>query len=246
MSNPVIVTSIILKNSTLNLSFSKTSSKTAQETPSVVESIVLDTTSTTIDTSSISRPKSVAITNNSSAGTILVGFDGVDFDQAIEPSDMALINLRSADKVEITTVQTVADVSGSLNSTAFLVGGKSGSWAVWYDIDDSGSPAPNIGQDFSLEVSGVATDDDAAAVALATYNAMTASAEFLEDFSVAYDATTDDDLITITDLFNGVRSSAGVTSGFTVTATQEGAAPRDVYAKAESGEIDAFISIMPY
>ena len=99
----------------------------------------------------------------------------------------------------------------------------------------------------SAKIASIVTDDTAASVALAIFTDLSLDVAFLDDFAVAYDATVDDDLITITDKFTGTRTNLADTgtTGFTVATTQEGAAGRSVYAKASAGEIETLISIMP-
>ena len=170
----------------------------------------------------------------------------MDYDQEVAPGDIAMIRLRDGDKLETQTVQTIADVSASLDTDYFTLEGASGTWAVWYDVDDDGATEPAHGATNSIEITGVATDDTAATVASVTATELAASAEFSADFDVSYDATADDDLITITDKFNGTRTNiAAGTSGFTVATTQGGAAGRSLYAKASAGSMECLVAVMP-
>lgn len=127
---------------------------------------------------------------------------------------------------ETQTITTVADASDSLDGTYLTLQGNSGTWAIWIDTDDSGTAEPSHGMNDSVEVTGIVTDDTAAAVAAAIYAALIADADFMADFYVEYDAATDDDLITITDRYTGTRTNLADTgsTGFTVATTQAGAA----------------------
>jgi hypothetical protein len=158
-----------------------------------------------------------------------------------------ILRLRNLDKFETQTMVTVADVADSLDAKYVILNGNSGSWAIWIDVDDSGTVEPATGATNSAKVSSIVTDDNAAAVALAIFTDLSVDAGFLEDFRITYDATVDDDLVTITDNFTGVRTNIVDTgaTGFTVATTQEGAVGRSVYAKASAGEIEALISVMP-
>ena len=246
MANPRIVSSLTLNNSTARIAFQQTFSTVANEEPSILEVTTLTTSSTTVDFGTVDNPKYVAFSHTGTDNSILVGFDGVSYDMEIAPGDIALVRIRDEGKLETQTAQTVADSSGSLNTDYFTLEGNSGTWAVWFDVDDSGSSEPAHGQTNSVEITSIVTDDTAASVALAIYTDLIASTEFTADFDVAYDATVDDDLITITDKFLGNRTNiAAGTSGFTVATTQAGATGRSVYAKSSAGEIEALIAVMP-
>lgn len=247
MANPRIIASLTVNNSTANLSFRQNASTVANEESSIVEVTTLTTGSTTIGTGTIINPKYFAFYNADSENSILVGFDGVDYDTEIPSGDFALIRLRDSDKLETQTVTTVADVSDSLDGTYITLEGESGTWTVWIDVDDSGTAAPASGTDSFAEITSILTNDTAAAVALAIYTDLIADEAFMADFDVEYDATVDDDFITITDKFPGTRTNIADTgtTGFTVATTQGGATGRSVYAKSSAGEVEALIAVMP-
>lgn len=247
MALPRIVTSLTVRNTTADLAFSQSESFTGNEESSSVAVVTLTTSSTTVSAGTTANPKYFSFSNQSGDNKILIGFDGTNYDQEVAGGDMVLVRLRNSDKVEIQTAQTVADVSESLDGTYFIVNGETGSWAIWIDVGDSGTAAPAASTTSYAEITSVAADDTAAAVAAAIANDLQNNADFSIDFTVEYDATVDDDLITITDNFIGTRTDITAnTSGFTVAKTQDGVATgRSVYAKSDSGEVEALISVMP-
>jgi len=247
MAKPTIITSLTLSNSTSNLLFSEGGSFVGKEESSSVKVTTLTTSSGLVDVDTVLTPKYFAFSHQGTAGSVLISTDNVAFDQEIAPGDTLLVRLRNLDKFETSTVTTVADVAASLDAKYFTLAGNSGTWAVWIDVDDGGTAEPAHGMTNSAEIISIVTDDTAAAVALAIFTDLSADTAFLEDFTVTYDADTDDDFLTITDNFTGVRTNIADTgtTGFTVATTQEGAAGRSVYAKASAGEIETLIAIMP-
>ena len=247
MAKPLILSALTLNNSTADLSFTESDAYTGKEESSSVRVTTLTTSSGLVDVDTVLTPKYFAFGHQGTEGSILVSLDNVTFDQEVAPGDTLLVRLRNLDKFETQTMVTVADVADSLDAKYVILNGNSGSWAIWIDVDDSGTVEPATGATNSAKVSSIVTNDTAAAVALAIFTDLSVDTGFLEDFRVTYDATVDDDLVTITDNFTGVRTNiadTGVT-GFTVATTQEGAVGRSVYAKASAGEIEALISIMP-
>ena len=247
MAKPTILSALTLNNSTADLSFTESDAYTGKEESSSVRVTTLTTSSGLVDVDTVLTPKYFAFGHQGTEGSILVSLDNVTFDQEVAPGDTLLVRLRNLDKFETQTMVTVADVADSLDAKYVILNGNSGSWAIWIDVDDSGTVEPATGATNSAKVSSIVTNDTAAAVALAIFTDLSVDTGFLEDFRVTYDATVDDDLVTITDNFTGVRTNiadTGVT-GFTVATTQEGAVGRSVYAKASAGEIEALISIMP-
>jgi len=81
---------------------------------------------------------------------------------------------------EISKITTVADVADSLDGKYFLLYDKSGSVGVWIDVDNSGTGAPAgaLAAARQIEVTGVVTDDTAAAVAAAVQAAIDADSQF--------------------------------------------------------------------
>ena len=247
MAKPTIITSLTLNNSTADLSFNKGDSFVGKEESSSVKVTTLTTSSGLVDVDTVLTPKYFAFSHQGTEGSVLISTDNVAFDQEVAPGDTLLVRLRNLDKFETGTVTTVADVSDSLNLKYLTLDGNSGTWTIWIDVDDSGSVEPAHGMTNSAEIISIVTDDTAASVALAIFTDLSADTAFLEDFTVTYDALTDDDFLTITDNFTGTRTNLADTgtTGFTVATTQEGAAGRSVYAKASAGSIECKIGIMP-
>ena len=109
-------------------------------------------------------------------------------------------------------VTTVADVAGSLHQKYFIVYDSQGSVAVWYDVNNTGTPPPAAGANRYIKVATVITGDSAATVATKT-----ASATALDNaFSTGVVGTQ----VTLTNVINGsLASGTSNTSGFTVTTT---------------------------
>ena len=247
MAKPTILSALTLNNSTADLSFTESAAYTGKEESSSVRVTTLTTSSGLVDVDTVLTPKYFAFGHQGTEGSILVSTDNVTFDLEVAPGDTMLLRLRNLDKFETQTMVTVADVADNLDAKYVILYGNSGSWAIWIDVDDSGTVEPATGATNSAKVSSIVTNDTAAAVALAIFTDLSVDTAFLEDFRITYDATVDDDLLTITDNFTGVRTNIADTgaTGFTVATTQEGAAGRSVYAKASAGEIEALISVMP-
>ena len=248
MSN--ISANINLTNSTAGLNFNTLNSYESLEESSYVKVTTITSTAEVLDYDTILDPKFIGISHEGTAGDLLVSFDGVDYDQQVSGQEMLLIRLRNSDKTQQQTVTTVADVSGDLNGKYFTMDGNSGTWAVW--INEYGTaPEPAHGQTNSVEISSILLNDTAAAVAAAIVNDLSASTAFTNDFTIAYNAAVDDDLITITDKTIGVRTSiadatAPDDTGFTFATTQTGTAvTRVIYLKSDSVDIEAGISVMP-
>lgn len=211
----------------------------------VKKTIALTTAATQLTFSEITSLGAVAIKaeqdpDNLAEDDILISVDGgSNYTLRITEGGMQPIRLNSDDKVETQTITTVADVSDSLDGTYVTLEGNSGTWAIWIDTDDSGTAEPSHGLDDSVEVTGIATDDTAAAVAAAIYAALIADTDFMADFDVSYDAATDDDFITITDKHTGTRTDIADTgsTGFTLATTQQGAADTSIYIKSAGTSI---------
>lgn len=116
---------------------------------------------------------------------------------------------------QVTTVQCVADVSGSLNNKYFLISaGDGGSdYYVWFNVSGGGVD-PALSGKTPIPVA-ISTNDTASTVATAVQTAVDAEADF--------GATVLTDTVTITNALGGVTvdGSAG-NSGFTVTVTTKG------------------------
>lgn len=119
---------------------------------------------------------------------------------------------------EVSTITTIADVSGSLDGKAFLLRETGNALAcIWIDVDDGGGSAPAAcaGADRNLELTGIVTNDSANAVASDIASELTADG--------SWTATADTNTVTIVDAATGTRTdlTAG-TSGFTVAVTYQG------------------------
>lgn len=169
--------------------------------------------------------------SGAAAGTLSIYGEGtaatgdVRLDTNVTESDILDLGLSSDYQTytfvnpEITTVECVADSGGSLNQKYFRIYDSAGSVGVWIDVDNSGSAAPAgvSGDDRTIEVTGVATGDTAAAVATAVAAALDADGQF--------HAGASDDTVTVYDATGGTRTDAGAgDSGFTVTVIDQGSA----------------------
>lgn len=80
---------------------------------------------------------------------------------------------------QIDEIDAVADSGGSLDGLYFDVADADGPVRVWFDVDDSGTAAPATPLGGRLiEVTGIVTDDNDAAVAAAVASAIDADSEF--------------------------------------------------------------------
>lgn len=117
---------------------------------------------------------------------------------------------------QVVTIQTVADVSGSLNNTYFLLpaGDNGNTYYVWLNVNSLGvDPAPAEG-DIGIEVA-VATDETATNIASAIQALIHAEADF--------SASVLSDTITVTNVVGGLTADAADgDTGFTITTTTKG------------------------
>lgn len=121
------------------------------------------------------------------------------------------------------TVDTVADVAGSLHLTWFTVYDSQGSVAVWYDVNNTGAPAPAHGANRGIRVATVVTNDNANDVASKTGQVLT--------LDNAYSVGVITNQITLTSLVNGVLPNGSAsTSGFAVS-TSAGTADNSIDGK---------------
>lgn len=133
---------------------------------------------------------------------------------------------------EISTIQTVADSSDSLDGTYFTIYDSAGSVGVWIDVGDTGTSAPSgaTASDRQIEVTGVATDDTAAAVATAVQSALDADGSFSASVST--------DTVTVTDAATGTRTDiADGDTGFTVAVSQQGTDSTSAPATPSGGRL---------
>lgn len=118
-------------------------------------------------------------------------------------------------EAEVTTVTTVADVSGSLDGTYFTLNsaGDATNYYVWIDVAAGGNDPAPAGLT-GIQVS-VATNDTADDVATAVASAVTGNADF--------GASASGSVVTITHAATGgATNAADVDSGFTIAITNEG------------------------
>jgi hypothetical protein len=116
---------------------------------------------------------------------------------------------------EITTIQTLADDSGSLDGTYFILSDNVGTVAFWIDIDNHGTSAPVHGADRAVEITTIATDDDAETVAAKVATAV--------DNDSKFSASATEDVVTVTDVSVGERTDAvDGDTGFTIEVVQDG------------------------
>lgn len=107
-------------------------------------------------------------------------------------------------------IDTVADVAGSLNGTYFTIYDTAGSVAIWFDINNSGTPMPPHGANRAIKIATVQTNDTANAVAARIYDYLV--------LDNAFNAAAIGNQVTLTNKQNGALSTGTAnTSGFTVT-----------------------------
>tara|TARA_R110002012_G_scaffold130733_3_gene283270 strand:- start:2351 stop:3097 length:747 start_codon:yes stop_codon:yes gene_type:complete len=247
MTTSNIYASVVTRNNTEGLNFTKSQSFIANEKTTSLDVLKIASTSALVDFGDVITPKYIAVSNSDAADSVLISFDNTNFDQEVQPGESLLIRLRNSDKQELQTVTTIADSSGSLNAKYFTLEGYSGTWAVWFDIDNSGTTEPAHGKDHSVKISGVVTDSTASQVALIMSSELIADASFSLDFLTSYNSNIDDDLVTIRDNHTGNRTDindAGST-GFTVATTQDGGSQRAIYLKSSNGEITTLVGVFP-
>ena len=144
---------------------------------------------------------------------------------------------------EITTITTVADSSGSLQSKYFFinaieadsttdVGFKTVEYYVWLDVSSGGSD-PSISGKTGVEVN-VSTNDTAATVATAVKNALDA----LSNFS----ASVDSNVVTVTNANRGsVTDASDNDTGFTIATTTQGTGQLAGNIKYPEASVNYFI-----
>jgi hypothetical protein len=144
---------------------------------------------------------------------------------------------------EITTITTVADSSGSLQSKYFFinaieadsttdVGFKTVEYYVWLDVSSGGSD-PSISGKTGVEVN-VSTNDTAATVATAVKNAL----DGLSNFS----ASVDSNVVTVTNANRGsVTDASDNDTGFTIATTTQGTGQLAGNIKYPEASVNYFI-----
>ena len=122
------------------------------------------------------------------------------------------------------TVDTVADVADSLHLTWFILNDAQGSVAVWYDVNNTGAPAPAHGANRAIRVATVVTNDTANDVASKTGQVLALDS--------AYTVGVIANQITLTSVVNGsLPVPSAATSGFTVARSQDGTADNTLDGK---------------
>lgn len=237
MSN--IITNINIQHQDTGMSFSVSGTRAATGSGFSAAVIEVGTSEETIGYGDVANPRQVAL-RLLSGDDVQVGVaTGVYPMRLSGAGDHMILRLDVEGRKETATIQTVADVSDSLDGTYFVVEDSNGeSWAI-------GVSTLSHAEDNEIATATL-TDATAAEVAAALYAAMTASAAFTALFDVAYDAATDDDLITITDKLVGVRTDAADTgtTGFTINTTQQGAASPLIYLKS-AGSSKVVVAVIP-
>ena len=122
---------------------------------------------------------------------------------------------------ESTSITTVADTAGSLDGTYFILpDGPSTTVAFWYDVDNSGTAEPAHGAPRSVEITTVATNDNAFQVAQKTAIAINADEGFTCSNTDGY---TETELFAIdTEIGAHTSVSDAGTSGFTLSQERAG------------------------
>ena len=109
-------------------------------------------------------------------------------------------------------ITTVADVAANLSGKYFIIYSPAGSTAVWYDVNNAGTPQPPAGTVNYIKVATIISNDSANTVASKTY----ATLASYPQFSVS--AITNN--VYVNNVQNGLLSNASAgTSGFAVATT---------------------------
>lgn len=116
---------------------------------------------------------------------------------------------------EVTTITTVADVTGDLNSTYFSLHGATGEHYFWLDVD-SGGTAPALPPSAGNNEVDITADELAADVAAALVTSIDAEADFI--------ATRNNNIITVVDSGFASRTDASDSgsTGFTISVVTSG------------------------
>lgn len=226
------------------LSVPSVTQRTAISSQFASNAIEVGATDEIIPLGDITTPKQVMV-KLISGDRLRIGLDGTTYPfELVDADEATLFRLAVEGIVEISTVTTIADTAGSLDGDYFTLAGNSGTWGVWYDVDNNGTSAPAHGMTNALEITSVATGNSAILVADATAVDMAASAAFLADFSITHTVGTT--LITLTDKHTGTRTNiAAGTSGFTVASPQQGAASPVIHLKS-LGTSEVVTAVAPH
>jgi hypothetical protein len=155
------------------------------------------------------------------SGTFASDFE-VTFKGSNEKTDVVQMLINSNTLVddqlpEEWQIDTVADSSGSLDGTTFLLYDDVGSVAFWIDVDNTGSPIPVAASaaDRAIRITTVLTDETANDVAIRVQDAITNDSKF--------SATVSTNEVSVTSLVAGSRTDASdVDTGFSISTTQQG------------------------
>lgn len=121
------------------------------------------------------------------------------------------------------TITTVADIAGSLDGLFFIIFDTAGSVAVYFDVDNTGTPEPAHGASRSIRIDTILSGDNATTVATKIKDVVDLDPEFSASSALA--------VITITNIGNGATASATAgTSGFTAS-TVSGVDPASLDGK---------------
>lgn len=231
-----------IQHQTSGASFTVNSLRTAERAGFSVGEVTVGTTDESVSTEYL-NPRNIML-RLLSGDDVRVGLDGSTYPfRLAADDDFTIFQLDVEGLREISTVTTIADVAGSLDGDYFTLEGSSGTWGVWYDVDDNGTSAPAHGMTNALEITSVVTGNSAILVADATATDMAASTAFAADFTVTHTVGTT--LITLTDNYTGTRTNlAAGTSGFTMATTQGGAASPVIHMKS-LGTSQVLVGVIP-
>lgn len=164
------------------------------------------------------------------AGTITIDFGGADASaldiatqinslEGFDAEETVAGDFVHSEKIavpEITTVETVADVSGSLDGTYFTISSPTDNYYVWMDVDSAGND-PELIDAIAIPIS-VTTNDSANAIAGYIDTALTAL-----NGGSTFSTSVISNEVTIENVVAGDANDANAeTSGFTITTTQQG------------------------
>jgi len=232
MSKTIRINAGLVDQSNSN-SITSAKTLTVQENAFVDLTFDLTTTETTLTYTNITSVGYV-LAKCVSGSDVLVSVDGgSNYIMRLSSGMGVVLPINTDSLLETQTVTTVADVSGSLDGTYFVVEDNNGeTWAI-------GDGTLSHSEDNEISVSTDLTDATAAEVAAAFYAEIVASSAFTALFSVTYNAATDDDFITITDKNTGTRTNIADTgsTGFTLATTQQGADVPDIRVKSEGTSV---------
>lgn len=135
----------------------------------------------------------------------------------------------SSSRLETHTVACVADSADSLDGTYFILRDEAGTVAFWIDTDDSGTTEPSHGADRAVEITTIATNDDADTVASKIQAVIDADSKFTA--SVSGDTVT-----AVSAVYGAHTGTVGAgDSGFTVTQTVTGVDSGKKYTVRDNG-----------